>query len=68
MLKIKNVTKNFWGLRAPNRLSLEVKKNSITSLIGPNGAGETTLMKTLVGVLKVMEGEITLQVKGFRVF
>ena len=60
MLKIKNVTKNFGGLRALNRLSLEVKKNSITSLIGPNGAGETTLMKTLVGVLKVMEGEITL--------
>ncbi len=37
MLKIKDLNKSFGGLKAVNNVNLEVKKSSITGLIGPNG-------------------------------
>jgi len=37
MLKIKEVSKNFGGLRAVEKCSLTVEEKSITGLIGPNG-------------------------------
>ena len=44
------------------RHSFEVKPGEITAILGPNGRGKTTLLKTVVGLLKLDEGRVT--VKG----
>jgi len=61
MLEIKNIYKNFGGLKAVNNSSMLVAKGSITGLIGPNGAGKTTLFNTIAGVYSPNEGEIFLE-------
>tara|TARA_B110000438_G_C15673074_1_gene589013 strand:+ start:254 stop:1018 length:765 start_codon:yes stop_codon:yes gene_type:complete len=61
LLKIKNIYKNFGGLKAVNNASMVVEKGSITGLIGPNGAGKTTLFNTIAGVYKPNLGQIFLE-------
>ena len=61
MLEIRNINKNFGGLRAVNNASMKIEKGSITGLIGPNGAGKTTLFNTIAGVYAPEEGEIFLE-------
>ena len=61
MLEIRNIDKNFGGLRAVNNASMKIEKGSITGLIGPNGAGKTTLFNTIAGVYAPDEGEIFLE-------
>ena len=61
MLEIRNINKNFGGLRAVNNASMKIEKGSITGLIGPNGAGKTTLFNTIAGVYSPDEGEIFLE-------
>ena len=61
MLEIRNINKNFGGLRAVNNTSMKIEKGSITGLIGPNGAGKTTLFNTIAGVYAPDEGEIFLE-------
>ncbi len=61
MLEIRNINKNFGGLRAVNNASMKIEKGSITGLIGPNGAGKTTLFNTIAGVYVPDEGEIFLE-------
>ena len=60
MLGIKNLYKNFGGLRAINNVSLEIEKTSITALIGPNGAGKTTLFNIINGSIKPDSGNVKL--------
>ena len=64
MLEIRNINKNFGGLRAVNNASMKIEKGSITGLIGPNGAGKTTLFNTIAGVYSPDEGEIFLENKN----
>ena len=55
LLKINNISKSFDGLIALNNLSLEVKENSLTALIGPNGCGKSTLFNIISAVLPADE-------------
>jgi len=55
LLKINNISKSFDGLKALNNLSLEVKENSLTALIGPNGCGKSTLFNIISAVLPADE-------------
>ena len=64
MLKIKNLNKNFGGLKAVNNVNLSVEKASITGLIGPNGAGKTTLFNTIAGLYSPDNGDIYLEEKN----
>jgi len=58
MLVTKDVTKAFGGLVAVRRVSINVRRGSITMLMGPNGAGKTTFVNTCTGVYKPDEGRI----------
>ena len=60
MLSLHNVTKNFGGIKAVDGCSFEVKNNTITSLIGLNGAGKTTVFNIISGLTKPDGGSIKL--------
>ena len=64
MLEIRNLNKNFGGLKAVNNVNLSVQKASITGLIGPNGAGKTTLFNTIAGLYEPENGDIYLEEKN----
>lgn len=50
LLEMKNITKEFPGVKALNNVSFQVGKGEIHCLVGENGAGKSTLMKVLSGV------------------
>jgi ABC-type branched-subunit amino acid transport system ATPase component len=58
MLTVENITKSFGGIRAVDACSIEVKKGSITGLIGPNGSGKTTLFNIITGFYRPDSGSI----------
>lgn len=63
LLEIKNLTKNFHGLKAVSDVSFTVEKGSITGMIGSNGAGKTTVLNMISGVLTPTSGSIIYQGK-----
>lgn len=60
VLKTKNITIEFGGLRAVENFSIEIKEGELVGLIGPNGAGKTTVFNMLTGVYLPTCGTIEL--------
>ena len=58
ILEIKNLSKYFGGLAAVSECSLNVKRGTITGIIGPNGSGKTTLFNLIAGNLKSSKGDV----------
>jgi ABC-type branched-subunit amino acid transport system ATPase component len=58
MLEIKNLTKQFGGIKAVQDVSFDVADGSITALVGPNGAGKTTIFHLVSGVYRADSGSI----------
>lgn len=58
LLLTENLTKKFGGLYAVNRVSIKVRRRSITMIMGPNGSGKTTLINVCSGILKPDEGKV----------
>lgn len=58
ILELKDVTKDFKGLRAVDRVNTYVKEGEILGLIGPNGAGKTTIFNLITNVIPLTSGEI----------
>lgn len=58
ILEIKNLTKNFRGLKAVSDVSFTVEEGCITGMIGSNGAGKTTVFNMISGVLVPTDGNI----------
>lgn len=56
-VKVRNLTKQFNGFLALDRLNFDIPEGSLTFLLGPNGAGKTTFLRCLLGLLK-FEGEL----------
>jgi len=60
MLKIKNITKSYNKNIALNNLSFDVKRGELFGLIGPDGAGKTTLFRILTTLLVADSGRLLL--------
>lgn len=58
LLELVEITKNFGGVRALDRVSLRVEAGAIVGLIGPNGSGKTTLFNIVSGFLRPDAGQI----------
>ena len=63
MLKIENVVSGYGHITALKSINLEVLQGSIVSLIGANGAGKSTTMRSIMGLVKPTEGRITFEGK-----
>jgi branched-chain amino acid transport system ATP-binding protein len=61
MLVVDNIHTYYGEIRAVKGISFEVKQGTITTLIGANGAGKSTTIKTIVGLLHPKEGTITFE-------
>ena len=59
-LELKNISKNFHGVKALQNVDFQLKENSIHALLGENGAGKSTLVKILCGVYQPDSGSIHL--------
>ncbi len=60
MLKIENLRVNYGGIEAVKGISFEVPDNKIITLIGANGAGKSTILRSIVGLVKPAGGSISL--------
>ncbi len=63
MLELRNLSKNFGGVRAVDKLTTTVEKGEIFGLIGPNGSGKSTIVNLICGVFPASEGAILLNGK-----
>lgn len=63
LLEMKDICKEFPGVKALDRVSITVKKGSVHALMGENGAGKSTLMKCLFGIYQKDSGQIFLEGK-----
>ena len=59
MLKIHNLDVSYGPIRALKGISFEVKEGEIVTLIGANGAGKSTTLRTISNLLKPQGGSIT---------
>ena len=60
MLKLDCISKNFGGVKAVSKVSLEIGEGDVLGLIGPNGAGKSTLINLITGLLTPDVGKIFL--------
>lgn len=56
-IKAANLTRKFGSTLAVNNLNLEIEEGEIFGLVGPDGAGKTTTMRLLTGILEPSQGE-----------
>ena len=67
MIEIKNVSKTYNGAKnAINKISFDIKDGEIFGFIGHNGAGKTTMIKSLVGILDFEKGDIIINDKSIK--
>lgn len=66
MIEAKNLTKSFGQYKAVNHIDVRIKENAVFGLIGTNGAGKSTFLRMLSGVMKPDEGEML--VDGEKIF
>lgn len=64
MLKVDNINVYYGGIHALKGISLEVNEGQIVTLIGANGAGKSTTLRTISGLLKPKTGQILFEGKS----
>ena len=63
LLRMKNISKSFPGVKALDKVNLELRAGEVHALLGENGAGKSTLIKVLGGIYSLDEGEIEIEGK-----
>jgi ABC-type branched-subunit amino acid transport system ATPase component len=63
VLEVADVEKSFGGVKALDGLTLAVRQNSITAIIGPNGSGKTTFLNCINGIYVPEKGRISFKGK-----
>ena len=58
MLKVENLSVHYGMIQAVRDVSFEVNEGEVVSLIGANGAGKTTILRTLSGLVRPSSGKI----------
>lgn len=60
VLKATGITKKYGAAKALDKVSIEIKRGMMYGLIGENGAGKSTFMRTIMGLISIDEGSIEL--------
>ncbi|MCL2397543.1 MAG: ABC transporter ATP-binding protein [Defluviitaleaceae bacterium] len=60
ILEINGLHKNYGKTHAVKGISLDVEKGKIVGLLGPNGSGKTTIIKTIMGLLSDYDGNVAI--------
>ncbi|HGF7504033.1 MULTISPECIES: ATP-binding cassette domain-containing protein [Enterococcus] len=60
VLKATGITKKYGAAKALDKVSIKIKRGMIYGLIGENGAGKSTFMRTIMGLISIDEGSIEL--------
>ena len=58
MLHVKDITVHYWKVAAVRNVSIEIEEGKIITLVGANGAGKSTILKTISGLKTPTSGEI----------
>ncbi|MDR2080232.1 MAG: ABC transporter ATP-binding protein [Treponema sp.] len=58
ILEVQNLSVSYGAIRALNKIDLVVRENEIVTIIGSNGAGKSTTMNAIMGVVKTRQGKI----------
>ena len=66
ILTLKNITKEFPGVKALDDVTINIERGTIHGLVGENGAGKSTLIKVLAGIYQPNAGEVILDGKSCR--
>jgi ABC-2 type transport system ATP-binding protein len=61
MIRVQNVTKYFNGFCAVDQISMEIQRGEILGLLGPDGAGKTTILRMLTGYFLPTSGNINVK-------
>ena len=61
MLKIEGLTVNYGGIKALKGIDMDVPEGKIITLVGANGAGKSTTLRSVVGLTKITSGKIYYQ-------
>jgi len=61
MLKIKNLAVSYGGIEALKGISIDVDEGQIVTLVGANGAGKSTTLRAVAGLVKPSKGSITFE-------
>ena len=61
ILQVDNLSKYFGGLAAVSNCTLQIKRGTITGIIGPNGSGKTPLFNLIAGNIKPSKGSVFFQ-------
>ena len=71
LLELKNIVACYGNIKALKGISLSVEEGKIVTLIGANGAGKSTTMKSIMGVMKPSEGDVLFEgtsIKGEKAY
>ncbi|TLU99587.1 sugar ABC transporter ATP-binding protein [Dyadobacter luticola] len=66
ILTVTNLSKSFSGVKALDNIQFDLKRGEVHALMGENGAGKSTFMKTLIGLLTPDSGEITFKGQNYK--